>query len=65
MIVTHEWKCDYCGARAPAIETQGLQPGNHILLPAYSPMGWTWVGERLVCPEHKIVVKDRGTGELA
>ena len=58
VFIQHIYVCDYCGA-TEGHQTQGnIEPYSVLSIqPLLS--GWTWIGRRLVCPRHDIVVKGK------
>jgi hypothetical protein len=48
--------CDYCG-EATVEEMSGpkLRPWSQLGW-SDAPSGWTWIGEKLACPRHEVLV---------
>ena len=51
--------CDFCGS-VECVEMQThLTP--YTMLTTVVPVGWAWVGNKLACKRHDIIVKDKLT----
>lgn len=59
------WICDVCGREAENSTEYRYSPGWAALLPSGTPDfealtegPWSYVGERLVCDNHKVTIED-------
>lgn len=53
--ITWTWTCDICGAEKT--ESQGkLFMGSHIASCNDLPYRWSYISDKLVCPDHVVLI---------
>jgi hypothetical protein len=56
LTVVQQFTCDVCGAQQSVVQKD--VPMFAMLTSAVLPdSSWTWVGDRIVCPRHDVMVR--------
>ncbi len=54
------WKCDLCNAREEEPRDYVYYPGGCLETFPPIPAHWSWVGGKLVCNKHTVLLCDEG-----
>ena len=56
--IFQQFQCDYCGAVKMVDAGVELQPAM-MVSQTFVPPDWQWVGRKLVCPRHDVLVTNK------